>query len=139
MQRGATQTLGAGATDEKKDRQHEGAYRNNFISGPTFEERGKMGDYDMLLKSGGPANNLRSSRQGHLEQSSGNLRLLHGHNHDNQVVSQTNMLQQIQQQMLHFQLEQQKQMQSMELFNNKFENVMGKLNSIQQNHDQLNS
>jgi len=41
--------------------------------------------------------------------------------------------------MLHFQLEQQKQMQSMELFTNKFENVMSKLNAIQQNHDQLNS
>lgn len=54
---------------------------------PSFEERGKMGEYDMMLKSGGTGNNLRSSRQGHLEQSSGNLRLLHGHNYDNQVVS----------------------------------------------------
>lgn len=41
--------------------------------------------------------------------------------------------------MLHFQLEQQKQMQSMEIFNSKFETVVSKLNTIQKNYEQLDS
>ena len=41
--------------------------------------------------------------------------------------------------MLHFQLEQQKQVQSMELFNTKFETVVTKLNAIQKNYEQLDS
>ena len=65
--------------------------------------------------------------------------MLQQHNSDNQVVNQTNILQQIQQQMMHFQLEQQKQLQSMEMFNGKFETVVSKLNAIQKNYEQLES